>query len=547
VLLAHEANRQVALHLVLIFASQARFRARGSFAAKKVKAMNIYREALRLILTTDMSNRLIGRTFNLSHNTVKKYRSLVNEGSLDWAAIAQMDDTEIEGVLKSKRCRIETKFMPDWATVHREMQFRGVTLQLLWEEYRLATPGNAYSYSQFTHYYRQYVGKLDLTMRQQHLAGQKTFVDFAGWTFPWTNIKTAEEIYAQVFIGVLGCSKYTFACAVKSQAVPQWIEAHNKMLSFYGGVTEVIVPDNLKSAVTKAGSEPEINRTYLEFSKHNGTVIIPTGVRRPKDKASAELGVKLFYRWIRAKLRHRKFFSIEEINQAIEGLLKEFNERPFKELPGCRRSRFEELDKPLLRPLPSEPFEYAEWTAPYKVGPDYHVKVKEHYYSVPHELVTSHVEARITSKVVEIFHKGRRVATHLVGDEIGGHTTNPTHQPKAHRAYADQKPELILKWAKSIGPAAETVIQHQFDSRPHALLAIKSCASLQRLAKHYGVDRFEAACLRAIQICSLTTKSVRSILQHGLDGMERHDRPIQVNLPLHDNVRGAAYYAPGGQ
>ena len=509
--------------------------------------MNKHREALRLILETGMSNRAIGRNVGLSHATVSKYRALVSKRGLDWAAVTEMDDTEIDGLLKSKRCRVETKFLPDWAAIYREMQYRGVTLQLLWEEYRLANPGNAYAYSQFTHYYRQYVGKLDLSMRQQHLAGQKTFVDFAGWTFPWTNAETGEECYAQVFIGVLGCSKYTFACAVKSQAVPQWIEAHNKMLSFYGGVTEVIVPDNLKAAVTKAGLEPEINRTYLEFGKHNRAVIIAAGVGRPKDKASAELGVKLFYRWIRARLRHRKFFSIKEINQAIEELLKDFNERPFKELPGCWRSRFEELDKPLLRPLPAEPFEYAEWTAPYKVGPDYHVRVKEHYYSVPHELVTSHVEARITSKVVELFHKGRRVATHLFSDEIGGHTTDPSHQPKSHRAYAQQKPELIQQWARGIGPSAEAVIQHQFDSRPHALLAIKSCAALQRLAKDNGSDRFEAACQRAIQIGSLTAKSVRSILQHGLDGAGRDDRPVQVNLPLHDNVRGSAYYATGGQ
>jgi len=509
--------------------------------------MNKHRDALQLILTTDMSNRAIGRTLDFSHNTVKKYRELVLAGSVDWPTINQMDDTEVERLLKSKRCRVETKFMPDWAAVHREMQFRGVTLQLLWEEYRLATPGNAYSYSQFTHHYRKFVGKLDLTMRQTHRAGERTYVDFAGRTVPYTDLQSGIEKQAQVFIGVMGCSVYTFLYAVKSQALPYWIEAHEHMYRFFGGTTQIVVPDNLKSAVTRPGSDPVLNRTYLEQARHYSIVIVPARVRHAQDKAKAESMVRRSYERVLAQLRHHRFFSIEEINAEIAKLLREFNERPFKQLPGCRRSRFEELDKPLLRPLPNEPFEYAEWTAPYKVGPDYHVRVKEHYYSVPHELVTSRVEARITSKVVELFHRGRRVATHVRSEEVGGHTTNPAHQPKAHRAYANQKPELIMQWAKSIGPGAEAVIQHQFDSRPHALLAIKSCAALQRLAKDYGAARFEAACQRAIQICSLTAKSVRSILQHGLDGAGRDDRPIQVNLPLHDNVRGSAYYATGGQ
>ncbi len=509
--------------------------------------MNKHREALRLILTTDMTNRAVGRNVGLSHSTISKYRARVRKRRLDWTAVSAMADMEIAGLLKSKRCRVENKFLPDWAAIHREMQYRGVTLQLLWEEYRLANPGNAYAYSQFTHYYRQFVGKLDPTMRQTHRAGECTYVDFAGRTIPYADVKTGEKKHAQLFVAAMGCSNYAFMYAVRSQAVPYWIEAHERMYRFFGGTTQVVVPDNLKSAVITAGKEPTLNRTYLEQAKHYGIVIIPARVRHPKDKAKAELTVKLAYRWIVAKLRHRKFFSIDEINDAIEELLRQFNERPFKELPGCRRSRFEELDKPLLRALPADAFEYAEWTAPFKVGLDYHVRVKEHYYSVPHELITSHVEARITSKVVELFHQGRRVATHLVSDEIGGHTTDPTHQPKAHRAYASQKPELILKWARGIGPSAEAVIQHQFESRPHALLGIKSCAALQRLAKHYGAERFEAACHRAIQICSLTTKSVRSILQHRIDEMPHDERPIQVNLPLHENVRGAAYYATGGQ
>lgn len=507
--------------------------------------MNKHRETLRFILTSNMSNRMIGRTIGLSHNTVKRYRGLIGGLPLDWESIDEMDDAEIEGMLKSKRFRIETKHMPDWAAIHREMQYPHVTLQLLWEEYRMANPGNSYAYSQFTHYYREYVGKLDITMRQDHRAGECVYVDFAGRTVPYTNAETGEVNKAQIFVGVLGCSNYTFVYAVRSQSVHDWVDAHNRMFKFFGGTPQIVVPDNLKAAVIRAGREPILNRTYQEQSKHYQCVILNARVDHPKDKAPAELSVLLTSRWILAKLRHRKFFSIEEINAAIAELLRQLNERPFKKLPGTRRSRFEELDKPLLRPLPKELFEYAEWTTAHKIGPDYHMRVRDHYYSVPHALIGAHLEARVTNNIVELFHKGKRVASHPRSDEIGGHTTDPAHQPSAHRHYAEQTPELIIKWARSIGPAAEAVIQHQFDSRPHALLGIRYCAPLQRLAKEYGVERFEAACKRALLIGSLTTKSIRSILQRRLD-TQADTHPVQINLPLHENVRGAGYYANGG-
>lgn len=508
--------------------------------------MNKLREAVRLALDTSMSNRQIGRTLGLSHNTIGRYRQRVRERDLGWATIREMDDTEIEALLRSTRFRVETKCMPDWAFVHQEMQQRHVTLQLLWEEYCLANPGCAYGYSQFTHYYREYVGKLDLTMRQNHRAGECVFVDFAGRTVPYYNVLTDEERRAQIFLGVLGCSNHAFVCAVPSQSLACWIEAHNKMFAFFGGTTQVLVPDNLKSAVIRPGREPELNRTYLEFAKHYQVVIVPARVRRPKDKAKVEGSVLIICRWILARLRRRKFFSIEEINAAIAELLRELAERPFRRLPGTRRSRFEELDKPMLRPLPSEPFEFAEWTGAHKIGADYHMRVFDHYYSVPHGLVGTHVEARATSSTVELFCKGRRVASHQRSLEIGGHTTCPAHQPANHRHYAQQTPELLVQWARAIGPAAEAVIQYQFECRAHPLLAIRACAPLQRLAKGYGAERFEAACRRAEQIGSLTTKSIRSILQRGLADHEGEQIPIQTNLPLHDNVRGARYYNDGG-
>jgi len=508
--------------------------------------MNKQREALRLIKTTNLSDRQIGRILGMSHNTVKKYRAISLEHDLEWERIKEMDDTEIESFLKSKRSRLQSKYQPDYVYVHQEMHKKHVTLQLLWEEYRLANPENAYSYSQFTYYYREYVGKLDRSMRQTHRAGECVFVDFAGRTVTYYDSDTGEEKTAQIFIGVLGCSNYTFVYAVPSQKLPHWIDAHNRMYQFFGGVPQIVVPDNLKSAVIKAGSDMVINRTYLEQSQYYGVVVMPARVRHPKDKSKAEGGVLLAYRWILVKLRNRKFFSIAEVNEAIADLLRQLNERPFKKLPGCRRSRFEELDKPMLSPLPGSLFEYAEWTAPNKIGPDYHMHVKGHYYSVPHALVGERVEARVSAKAVEILFSGKRITSHVRSDEIGGHSTLPEHQPKSHRIYAEQTPERFAQWAKEIGPAAESIINSQFSSAVHPVRGLKACTSLRRLAKDYGHEKFESACRRAEAIGSQTVKSIRSILQRGLSELSDDHIPTQISLPLHHNVRGSDYYATGG-
>lgn len=504
--------------------------------------MNKARLALRLILTTSMSNRQIATAVGIAYNTVRKYRKLIRSTEFNWPSIEAMDDNDIEQLIKTRRQYIYKKRIPDWEYVRREMQLKDVTLILLWEEYRIVDPTNAYSYSQFTCHYREYVNKLDLSMRQTHRAGEVGFVDFAGRRIPYTDPNTGEEVYTQVFIGVLGCSNYTFVLAVKSQSLLDWIAAHKEMFRFFGGVPQIVVPDNLKAAVTKAGSDPTLNRTYLELAKHYGIVIVPARVRRPKDKSKAEIGVQLASRWIMAKLRHRKFFSLAEINEAIAVELTLLNERPFKKLPDCRLTRFVELDKPMLKPLPKEPFEFAEWTSLQKVGPDYHIRVRDHYYSVPYSLVGMSVEARITHKTIEIFHRGRQVATHIRSHEKGAHTTLRNHQPKAHQAYADQTPQRLLNWAKSIGESTYAVVQHHFDSRPHHILAIKACGTLQRLSKEYGHERLEGACQRAQSIGSMTVKSIRSILQRKLTKMDEEQLPIQTSLPFHQNVRGPHYY-----
>lgn len=510
--------------------------------ARKHVTVEQMRDSLHFSFNTDHSYRYASKFIGMSHNTAKKYHVTMLMANYNYEDIEKMSDAELVSILQGKKGCMASLQMPNWAEIHKAMQQKHMTLQLKWEEYAIENPGNAYSYSQFTHYYRQYVNNLDLTMRQPHFAGEKAFVDFAGSTVPYKDLETGEEREAQVFIGVLGCSNYTFAYAVRTQTVPDWLDAHDKMYQFYGGVPQIVVPDNLKAAVIRAGSESVLNPSYLDQSRHYGVVVVPTRTAAPQDKAKAESGVQFFSRWGITILRRRQFFSIAEINAAIVELLIRINQRPFKQLPGCRRSRFEELDKPLLRPLPATAYEFAEFVPPRKLGPDYHLMVDKHYYSVPHELVGQQIKTRFSKHIVEFFYSGKRVASHIRSYVEGGTTTIPAHQPKAHRAYSDLTPEKLQAWAKLIGPACQAAVQYQFDSRPHAALGLKACSSLKKLAKDYGHERFEAACHRAELIGSLTVKSIRSILQRRLSELPEEELPIQMNLPLHENVRGGAYY-----
>ncbi|MCU7857315.1 MAG: IS21 family transposase, partial [Candidatus Thiodiazotropha sp. (ex Lucinoma borealis)] len=480
--------------------------------------MNVYRESLRLILTTPLSNGQISDLVHRSPNTIKRYRAIAEEKDLEWDKIKELDDRRVMGLL-TKCCSYNSrKRRPDWAYIHSQKLMADVTMQLLWEDYCLDGPDDAYGYSSFTELYREYISKLDLSMRQTHQAGKVAFVDYAGRKIPYY-LPGNEKRFAEVFVSVLGSSKYVFAYAADSQKLPDWIDAHNRMFLFYGGVPQTIVPDNLKSAVIRPGAEPVLNRTYCEMAAHYGTVIVPARVRRPQDKSLAEIGVQIVTRWITAALRHRKFFSLQEINEEIARRLVLLNEKPFKKLPGCRRDLFERIERPQLMLLPGNVFEpTAVWTSEQKIKSDYHIYVGKHYYSVPYQLVGSRVEARTTHDTVEIFSLGTRVATHMRSEVAGGHTTLPEHQPIAHRKYGEQTPELFQEWALRIGEFTADFVDYQLNRTPHYLPGVRVCSSLMKLAKEYGPKRVEAACQRANQIGSRTLKSVKSILRRNLDG-----------------------------
>src|SRR5262247_1642003 len=354
-------------------------------------------------------------------------------------------------------------------------------------------------------------------MRQSHRAGEKLFVDYAEQGIPVINSHSGEVHEVAIFIAVLGASNYTYAEATWSQSLPDWIGSHVRTFAALGGVPQVVVPDNLKAAVSWPHRyEPTLNRTYAELAQHDGVAIVPARAARPRDKAKVEVGVQVVERWILARLRHHTFFSLLELNTAIAALLPALNIRPFKKLPGSRQSVFEALDRPALRPLPAQPYEYAEWKL-VRVNIDYHVEVEGHYYSVPYALVKQQLEVRLSAQVVEIFHKGKRVASHQRSPLKGRHSTVAVHMPKAHQSYAEWTPQRLILWAAKTGEATAQVVETILASRPHPQQGFRACLGIMRLGKSYGDERLEAACQRALTLGACSYKSLESILKHGLD------------------------------
>jgi transposase len=507
--------------------------------------MRKIKEILRLKFELKLSNRQIAKSCHLSRATVADYTARVQAAGLNWPLPPEMDETALENLLFPSANPLalkEPKFLPDWALVHQELKRKGVTLLLLWTDYKEQSP-DGYQYSWFCQLYQAWAKKLDLSMRQEHLAGEKMFVDYAGQTLGIIDRATGAVHEAQIFIAVMGASNYTYVEASRSQTLPDWIQSHTRALAFFGGVPEILVPDNLKSGVRKACFyEPDLNPTYRDLAEHYGCAIIPARVRRPKDKAKVEVGVQIVERWILARLRHHTFFSLEELNHRIREMLPSLNQRPFKKLPGNRETRFRDLDKPALKPLPDKPYEYAEWKK-VQVHIDYHVEVERRYYSVPYQLVKKRLEARWTRHTVEVFHKGKRVASHIRLQGERQYSTLKEHMPQNHQAYLSWTPERFVNWAHKCGPETARAIASILKSKLHPQQGFRACLGVMRLEGEYGKDRLEAACKRALEIGSPTRKSIKAILSAGLD-----QRPMQQNLfgeapcSEHENIRGPEYY-----
>jgi len=501
-------------------------------------------EVLRLKWAAGLSERQIARSLGLSRPTVAAYVRRAQVAGLSWPLPDGLDAATLDQRLfpSSATPAPATRLVPDWATVHHELKRKGVTLFLLWQEYKATTP-EGFQYSWFCHAYRAWASKLTLVMRQTHRAGEKLFVDYAGQGIPIVNAQTGEVHEAALFIAVLGASNYTYAEATWTQSLPDWIGSHVRTFAALGGVPEIVVPDNLKAAVTRAHRyEPELNRTYADLAHHYGVAVIPARAAKPRDKAKVEVGVQVVERWIVARLRHHIFFALAEVHAAIHPLLLALNTRPFRKLPGSRLSLFETLDRPALQPLPAQPYEYVEWKRA-RVNIDYHVEVEGHYYSVPYALIKQQLEVRVSARVVELFHKGTRVASHVRSRLKGRHSTVAAHMPTAHRHYVAWTPQRLIRWAADSGAATAQLVETILASRPHPQQGFRSCLGIMRLGKSYGAERLEAACRRALTLGACSYKSIESILKNGLDHAPLPASPPAPAPLRHANIRGPEYYS----
>lgn len=507
-------------------------------------SMRKTREILRLHFAAGLGKRQIARSCNLSPSTVLKYIEKAERAGIGWPLPEGLDETSLQAMLFPEakgNTSAERRPMPDMAEIHKELRKKGVTRQLLWLEYKEQYP-EGYEYSQFCDRYQKWKQGLDVSLRQQYRAGEKMFVDFAGKTVPIINALTGTTKEAEIFVAVLGASNYTYAEASESQALPSWIRAHINAFEYFGGVPEITIPDNLKAGITKACRyEPDLNPTYLDMAQHYGTVVIPARAGRPRDKAKVEAGVLVVTRWILAALRNHTFFSIKELNDRIRELLQRLNSRTFRKLNSSRMELFEKLDKPALKPLPTHRYEYAQWKKA-TVHIDYHIEVEGHFYSTPYQLVKKPVEVRLTSQTVEIIYKGRRIATHQRSYERGKFTTIEAHRPKAHQKYLQWTPSRLIQWAERIGTDTAKLIEEILSRRPHPEQGYRSCLGIFSLGKKYTSQRLEAAAGRALSIRGYTYKSVKSILESGMDRIPLTEKKEVIRQIDHENIRGQRYY-----
>jgi len=498
-------------------------------------------EVLRLHHECRRFNREIARAVGASPSTVADYLRRAQLAGLAWPLAQGLTEASLERALFPPCAGSRVKRPePDWAEVHRQLGRSGMTLDLLWQEYREAHP-EGYQYSAFCERYRAFAQALPVTLRQSHVPGERLFVDYSGQTVTVIDPTTGEERQAQVFVGVLGASSYTYVEATWSQGLRDWVGSHVRCFEFLGGVPELVVPDNLKSGVTHpCRYEPDLNPSYQELATHYGVAVLPARVRKPRDKAKVEAGVLLAQRWILARLRHQRFFSLAAVNTAIRPLLEALNRHPFKRLPGSRQSVFEAVDRPALKPLPLSRYELSEWKLA-RVGIDYHLELDRHYYSVPYRYARAQVDVRFTATTVEVFQKGERIASHPRSHLKGRHTTQEAHLAPAHQEVAGWNAQRFLNWAAKVGPQTQAAIEHVLASRVHPQQGYRTALGILRLAKVHSDDRLEAACLRAMQIKAVTYRTIASLLKHGLE--RRAPTPSQANLPAdHANVRGSEYY-----
>ncbi len=506
-------------------------------------SMKKIRDVLRLTFELGMSRRKVSAATGIGRTAVTNYVERAGAAGLGWPLPEVLDDEALGHLLFPAAAASQPLpgLEPDWAVIHAEMKKRGVTMMLLWQEYRAEHP-KGYAYSWFCERYREWKKSVSPTMRQTHAAGDKLFVDWAGDTIAVFDATTGVEHRAHIFVAALGASNFTFAEARWTETLPDWIGAHVNAFAAIGGVPKALVPDNLKAGVTKPSRyEPGINRTYQDLADHYDCVVLPTRIIKPRDKAKVEVTVQIVERFVLAKLRNQRFFSLAELNVAIRECVATINAKVMRRFGQSRNGLLEQIDRPALRALPATAYSYAEWKRA-RVAPDYHIEIGGHYYSVPSKLIREVVDARITAATVEIFHKGQRIACHVASAVKHRHTTLTEHMPSAHRRYAAWTPAKMMDEAAVVGPATVALFEAIMKAKPHPEQGFRSCLGIIGLGKSYGLARLEAASRRGNSIGAVSYGSIASILKHGLDkGFASEPAPDTAPI-RHGNIRGSGYF-----
>jgi transposase len=509
--------------------------------------MRKIKEVLRLRFGLGLRQDQIARSCSIGQATVHRYLERATAANLSWPLADDLDDGQLDELLfPSRPLRTPAQPRPglDFGALQNQLQtHKHLTLQLLWEEYRETHP-DGYGYSRFCELYQRWSRNRNVVLRHDHKPGEKTFVDWAGDTVAIHDRASGETAEASIFVAVLGASTYTFARAALSQDLSNWVDCHVRAFEFFQGVTRLLVPDNPRTGVSRACRyEPDLNRTYHEMAQHYGIAVLPARPYKPRDKAKVENAVGIVERWILAALRHRKFFAIAELNEAVDALLDRLNSRRFRKREGTRTSLFLEIDRPALQPLPAQRYVMAEWKT-VRANIDYHVEIDRHYYSVPYQLAGQQLEARYTVATIELFQLGKRIASHARSSMAYRHTTVHEHMPKSHQAHLQWTPSRLIHWGETVGVATAEVIRTILDSKPHPEMGYRACLGILRLAKTYSEQRLEAASQRALQLQACSYSSLRSILKRSLDRQTTLNPEPGKSGPRHENLRGADYYDP---
>lgn len=505
--------------------------------------MRRIREILRLCWGCRLSMRQAAESVGVSSSTVSQLLRRAEIAGLSWPLNEDIDDSALERIVfPPPNYSHNDRHEPDWHYVHQELSKKGVTLSLLWQETKEANP-NGYQFTQFCERYRRWRKAQNITLRQVHKAGEKTFSDFAGKTLKIKDPVTGQESKVYLFVTTLGASNYSYAEGFLKQDTEAWSNGHVSAFEYFGGAPRVIVPDNPKAAVISASNyEPVLNESFRRMAAHYGCAVLPARVRKPKDKAKVESAVGLHERWIIARLRNRTFFTLPECNEAIWELLEQVNARAFQKLPDSRRIAFETIEKPALQPLPQSRFEFADCVRK-RVGMDYHVEFERHWYSVPHALAGREVELRATSTTIEVLYQNRRIASHARSAKVGAHTTLTEHLSPSHRAYVELTDQKILAWAAGVGASTFAVVQKILDGEGYSEEKRRRCSGIVNLRKQYPPDRIEAACKRALHTSTISYRSIKSILQHRLDAQPLTPvAPAPAVTIIHENLRGPEYF-----